>query len=840
MNPAVHKFGGVALANAEAIRHAVNIVAREERRGVAVVASAMEGVTDALLEICALAKRRDRAGVKKAIVTLRERHLEAASDLTSDATSAKVLVAAIARELDELSRLAQRAVTDPKRLTPAMTDRIVARGERLAARLFTAALTSSGVRAEYVEASRVVHANGRHGDAAPDFARTARAVDEEIVPRMKAGVVPVVPGFIGRGPKGDVVTLGRGGSDLTATLLARSLGNGASTVTLWKDVPGVLTADPRVVPDARLIDRVHVREAAELAYYGAKVLHPRALLGLGEKTRLFIRPLADPDARGTEISTVRDRAAEKKHPVRAVTTIGDQAIVTISGDGMVGVPGIAARAFAALQSVGISVALISQASSEHSICLAVPDKVAREAEEALRDAFAQQLERGEVEGIDVRQRTAILAVVGLGMAGTIGVAARLFEAIAGAKASVIAIAQGASELNISVVIDAKSAARVQRAVHDAFQLSKIGGGTATVSNKADVVILGFGRIGRELAAQLAKVKEAQGPHGARVVAVIDSAGYVFDPRGISARRLASLSGGKESGRSLADLRGGIRASAHEALADVAQHALSRPILVDVTAGDTGDILETALRAGMDIVLANKKPLATSDVKRGLARSAAARGRRLLHEATVGAGLPIIDTIKKLQESGDEILRIEGCPSGTLGYLFGELGRGTSFSSALRNAMNVGYTEPDPREDLSGMDVARKALILGRLLGFEGDLDAVEVESLVPPEFRSVTVGDFVARLEEMDAAWRERVENARAAESVLRYRATVSPTSVHVGLVGVSLGSSFATLTGTDNQFAITTARYRSNPIVITGPGAGVAVTAAGVLNDVLKLAGSR
>jgi aspartokinase/homoserine dehydrogenase 1 len=839
MNPAVHKFGGVALANARAIRHAVDIV-KGQRRGAVVVASAMGGVTDALFEICTFAQRRDRARVKKAVAALRERHIEVANDLTSDAKTPNVLVAAIEREIDELARLAQRVAAEPKRLTPAMTDRIVARGERLAARLFTAALIDNGVSAEYVDATRVIHANGKHGDAAPDFDRTARGVKEEIVPRMEAGVVPVVPGFIGRGPKGDVVTLGRGGSDLTATLLARSLGNGASTVTLWKDVPGVLTADPRVVPDARLIARVHVREAAELAYYGAKVLHPRALLGLGEKTRLFIRPLADPDAPGTEISTVRDRAAEKKHPVRAVTTIGSQAIVTISGDGMVGVPGIAARAFTALQTVGISVALISQASSEHSICLAVPNDVAGDAEAALRDAFAEQLERGEVEGIDVRQGTAILAIVGLGMAGTIGVAARLFEAIAGAKASVIAIAQGASELNISVVIDQKSAARVQRAVHDAFRLSKIGGGAATVSNKADVVILGFGRIGRELAAQLATTKEAQGPHGARVVAVIDSSGYVFDPRGIAPRRLGSLASGKESGSSLADLRGGIRASGQEALADVAQHALSRPILVDVTAGDTGDILETALHAGMDIVLANKRPLASSDAKRGLARSAAKRGRRLLHEATVGAGLPIIDTIKKLQESGDEILRIEGCPSGTLGYLFGELGRGTSFSSALRSAMKVGYTEPDPREDLSGMDVARKALILGRLLGFEGDLDAVEVESLVPPGFRDVSVDDFVARLEEMDASWSERVEKARAAESVLRYRATVSAASVHVGLVGVTLGSSFATLTGTDNQFAITTARYRTNPIVITGPGAGVAVTAAGVLNDVLKLAGSR
>ena len=329
----------------------------------------------------------------------------------------------------------------------------------------------------------------------------------------------------------------------------------------------------------------------------------------------------------------------------------------------------------------------------------------------------------------------------------------------------------------------------------------------------------------------------------RVVAVIDSSGYVFDPRGVSLRRLASLAGSKQSGIALADARGGVRAGAKEALAEVARHALSRPILVDATAGDTSAMLETALGAGMDIVLANKKPLASPRGSKrggGLARSAASRGRRLLHEATVGAGLPIIDTIRKLQESGDEVLSIEGCPSGTLGYLFGELGRGTLFSTALRAAMAAGYTEPDPREDLSGMDVARKALILGRLLGFEGELESVQVESLVPETFRDVPAADFIARLEEMDPVWRERLEQARAANTVLRYRATVSPTSVHVGLVGVDVGSSFASLTGTDNQFAITTTRYRSNPIVITGPGAGVAVTAAGVLNDVLKLAGSR
>jgi len=353
--------------------------------------------------------------------------------------------------------------------------------------------------------------------------------------------------------------------------------------------------------------------------------------------------------------------------------------------------------------------------------------------------------------------------------------------------------------------------------------------------RADVVILGYGRIGRELARQL---DGATGRIGVRVAAVIDRSGFVLDPDGLTGPRLETLADSKASGISLADAPSGVRATASEALASIRHLGLSRPILVDLTASDTTPELEEAIAAGMDIVLANKRPLADRrDTTCGLARHAAAHGRRVLHEATVGAGLPLLDTISKLQESGDEVLAIEGCPSGTLGYLFGQIGRGTPFSTALRAAMALGYTEPDPRDDLSGMDVARKALILAQLLGYEGTLGEVEVESLVPEELRSVTAAEFLARIEELDSVWRDRVAEAHASGRVLRYRATVTAESVRVGLVAVDLSSSFATLTGTDNQFAITTTRYMANPIVITGPGAGVAVTAAGVLNDVLKLA---
>jgi homoserine O-acetyltransferase len=353
--------------------------------------------------------------------------------------------------------------------------------------------------------------------------------------------------------------------------------------------------------------------------------------------------------------------------------------------------------------------------------------------------------------------------------------------------------------------------------------------------RADVVILGYGRIGRELARQLDDAAERS---GVRVAAVIDRSGFVFERDGLRGPRLETLARSKESGISLADAPAGVGATASDALSSIRRLGLSRPILVDLTASDTTPELEEAIAAGMDLVLANKRPLAdVRDASRGLARHAAAHGRRVLHEATVGAGLPLLDTISKLQESGDEVLAIEGCPSGTLGYLFGEIGRGIAFSTALRAAMTLGYTESDPRDDLSGKDVARKALILAQLLGYEGTLDEVEVESLVPEELRTVSVAEFLARIEELDPVWRQRVAEVRSSGRVLLYRATVTAVSVRVGLVAVGALRSFAALTGTDNQFAITTTRCMANPIVISGPGAGVAVTAAGVLNDVLKLA---
>ena len=831
--PHIHKFGGASLADAAGVRRAVEIVLTHRPGPQVVVVSAMGGVTDALLEAARRATRGETSQVRAAAETLRAQHTRAARALVPAGGRLDALLARIDAAVDELKPLGG-GLGILRELTARTIDYLVARGERLSALVFAAALEAAGCLVAYVDATDVIQTDGTFGNASPDLRRTERAARRVLRPLLARDTVPVVPGFLGAAPDGQVATLGRGGSDLTATLLARVLG--AREVSLWKDVPGLLTADPRIVPDARVVPQVHVREAAELAYYGAKVLHPRALIPvLKRPVAIRIRPFADPTSLGTEIS--RRRTLEQ-YPVKALSAIPGQALLTVTGSGMLGVPGIAARTFAAVHHEGISVSLISQASSEHSICFSVPAESAQRARKSLEQTFQREIERQEIDGVELRSGLATLVVVGLGMAGTPGIAARVFSALAEAGINVIATAQGSSELNLSLVVDGRDAARAQRAVHAAFQLSKIGGGAVAQPERTDIVLLGFGQIGRALASMIAKVKRKG--LTLRIVGLIDRSGLVFDARGLSPRRLAGLAAAKAKRAPLSKAAGGRRASAGEAVAFVARHALANPILVDLTADDTTETLKAALAAGMHVVLANKRPVAADRrTYEALLAAAQARGRRVLLEATVGAGLPIIDTYQKLVESGDRVLKIEGCPSGTLGYLFGEMGRGAPFSAALRGAIAKGYPEPDPRDDLSGMDVARKALILGRLLGFSGELSDIAVESLVPDDAERLSVDDFLGSLERFDAAWAKRVAAAHARRGVVRYRAIVTRRRIRVGLVVVDASSPMASLNGTDNQFIFTTMRYRKNPLVITGPGAGPAVTAGGILNDVLQLAGA-
>jgi aspartokinase/homoserine dehydrogenase 1 len=826
----VHKFGGASLADSTAVRHAVAILQGRPGPRVVVV-SAMAGVTDLLLETAERARAGDVKAAHQAAAILRERHHAAAKALVPQAAARAELLAFVDAQIDELETLA-KGLSILRELTPRTSDFLVARGERLSARLVTAALIASGVKTRYVDAAEVVKTDSNFGNASPDLDRTDAALRKALKPLVAQGVTPIVTGFIGSAPDGEVTTLGRGGSDLTAALVGRAMG--AVRVNLWKDVPGLLTSDPRVVPDARVLTQLNVREAAELAYYGAKVLHPRALIPIiGRKVPLLVRPFGDPASEGTEVS---ERETGLEVPVKALSGAPGQALITVEGNGMLGVPGVAARTFAALMRENISVSLITQASSEHSICFCVPAPSAERARLCLSEAFRDEITHHEIDGVNVRGGVATIAVVGLGMAGTPGVARRVFSALADAGINVIAIAQGSSELNISAVVDEAQLSQAQRAIHTAFQLGKVGGGSAAPRDRLDVFLLGFGRIGRSFA-ELVGELPANGPK-VRIVGVADRSGVVFDPAGLSAHRTLTIAREKAKGHTLRSMDGGAPWNAEFAVKSAARHALSHPVLVDLTADETTPVIRNALTHGMDVVLANKKPLAAGTREsEELFTLAAQHGRRLRHEATVGAGLPVMDTFAKLVETGDQVVSIEGCLSGTLGYLLSELERWKKFSQVLGAAIDAGYTEPDPRDDLSGTDVARKALILGRLMGFKGEPASVVTESLVPETARGLPLKQFLARLSSWDDHFAQKVRVAQQKGQVLRYIATVTPKRLRVGLQAVSADSPFAGLKGTDNQIVFTTTRYREHPLVIRGPGAGPVVTAAGVLNDVLALA---
>jgi len=822
----VWKFGGASVADAAAIRRVAGLVCAH-RGPLVVVVSALGGVTDLLLDGALRSARGDAAAGAAAAAEILKRHRALILGLVRSARERRRLLNVVevaAREYEDLTR----ALTALRSVPALVSDRLVSRGERLASSLVGAVIAESGRRTRWVDATAFVSTDARHGSATPDLEGTRLRARRVLAPLLKRGLVPIVPGFIGEGPDGLLTTLGRGGSDLTATLLGRCLG--ARRVVLWKDVPGILTADPRTVPDARLIPQLHHREAAEVAYYGAKVLHPRALIPLSEgRVVLDVRSFLDPTRPGTEVSSRRTLAG---YPVKALATIGGQALVTVSGKGMLGVPGIAARAFGAVHHEGISVSTIFQSSSESSIGFTLAGGEAHRAVVAIKRAFREELHAGLIDTVAAREGLAVIAVVGEGMAGTPGIASRVFKALAEGSVNVIAVAQGSSERNISFVVEQSQASEAARRIHEAFQLSKIGGGRSPEEPRRDVVLLGFGRVGRALADQLA----VQNGHGRlRVVGLVDRSGYVFDPKGLSRRRLLRLAEGKDHGRLLSAL-GGRRADARAALADIGAHAVSRPVLVDVTAEETGDLLLAALGRGFDLVLANKKPLAGSAESHARLLEAAAQAKRLvLFEATVGAGLPILDTHRKLVESGDVVRRIEGCVSGTLGFVLSAVSQGRAFSAAVREAVECGYAEPDPREDLSGRDAARKGLILARLLGYRGA--SPEPEGLVPAALRRVPLSVFLVKLERLDEAWRVRVARAAARGRGLRYVVTATRGSVAARLLAVPATSPIGALTGTRNLISFTSRRYSSEPLVITGPGAGADVTAAGLLNDIQFLA---
>jgi bifunctional aspartokinase / homoserine dehydrogenase 1 len=783
----VHKFGGTSVADAERIR-AVATLVKQQSDQIAVVVSAFAGVTNALFACCDKASRRDDAW-RDDLSAIVLRHHE-----VCEALGVPHVKGAIDRDARDLADIL-RALAILGKHPEALDEVVAGHGE-----VWSAQVIAAHLGCDWLDARKVLVVHPAELGPSVDWEESQRRLNEQ---RVSSPVV--ITGYVASLPDGTATTLKRNGSDYSASIFGALFD--AREIVIWTDVDGVLSADPRRVPEAQVLDEMSYEEAMELAYFGAKVVHPRTMQPAVErKIPIWIKNTFRPQVKGTVIHVPRSAGAASP-AVKGFTTIDGIALLNLEGTGMVGVPGIAERLFGSLRNVGVSVVVISQASSEHSICIAVPDAQAELAQATIEKAFLVERTQGQVSGVSVERECSILAAVGDAMSERPGVAARFFGALGDVGVNVRAVAQGSSERNITAVINGRDSTRALRAVHARFMLSD-----TTIS----VGVVGPGLIGKALLAQLDAQREELKRRfrvDLRVRAIANSKTMTLD--------------GKEEAVDLERFGSHVRA----------EH-LPHAVIVDCSASDEVPNFYAAwLKRGIHVVTPNKKAASGPIARWNAIREAASAGHaRYMGEATVGAGLPVITTLKDLIHTGDQVRAVEGVLSGTLSWMFNTLTSETSFSSLLREAKRLGYTEPDPREDLSGLDFARKLVVLAREMGRDVSLEDVVVEDLAP----GAPFGAPLEKLIEALAPVDQRVRAMLSKDAALRYVGVIPEEGApRIELRKLPLTHPFARLTGTDNVIAFRTRRYDAQPLVVQGPGAGPEVTAGGVFADILRLAAS-
>ena len=830
--PRVFKFGGSSLGHAERFAHVVELVERERRYGaIAIVVSAFGDTTDDLLAAAASAGRKDLATALARVARLEGVALDVGRGVLAARNLSNVgddVATVVAREIAPLRPLLED-IARAGECSPATLDRVLAFGELLSSAVVASALRAAGVAAERVDARTWVVTDDRHGNATVDMDATRAAVAAKRAEWLgidEKTSLTVHTGFLGANPKGATTTLGRNGSDYTAALLASAIG--AGEVTIWTDVSGVMTADPTIVSEAYPVPHLSYREALELAGLGLRMLHPRTVLPLLEAgIPLRIRNTMLPDEPGTVVD--RDGSSDERRPT-CVASLDDMTLVDVEGTLRTSSARIASRMLAALAAAAVDVWFSTPATLGNGLAFVIRMGDVEAARRAIDEELADELKRGEISLLHVVGPVAVVTLVAEAMGRQANVAGRFFGAVGAVGINVRAASQGASSRAISCVVDAADTAGAVQAVHAAFNLA---------TEQVNVLLLGKGTVGGNLLDQIvAERRKLHERHDVdlRLVGIVDSRASVFDEASIDPR----------------EAREKLRASTDAVDIDALLDRLARlsvPVLVDCTAADdTHLIYEKALARGIHVVTANKKPLALPTAERDALFAHARHAHRAFrYETTVGASLPVIETLQNLVRTGDRVALVEGSLSGTLGYLSNELSRGVRLSVAVRTARERGYTEPHPRDDLSGTDAARKALILARELGMQLDLTDVLVEPFVPAElFAHDDVETFLAAVASYDDAFEKRVAGLRAEGQVLRYLATISPASekapavVRVGPLAVPQDHPAARLRGTEALVAFRTERYSDYPLVVQGAGAGGAVTAAGVLADVLTICRAR
>ncbi|HDL5738071.1 TPA: bifunctional aspartate kinase/homoserine dehydrogenase I, partial [Mannheimia haemolytica] len=809
----VLKFGGTSLANPERFMQAAEIIEKAHLADQAAgVLSAPAKITNHLVAIVdkAIAGESFQSNLSEATEIFH--NIINGLYATNNHFAKEALLALVEAELNQIQQVAAEAAQ-----TKSLSDKIAAtihcRGEKLSIAMMQAWFEAKGYEVTRIDPVEKLLAHGSYLESSVDIAESTKRVDAGSIPKKN---IVLMAGFTAGNEQGELVLLGRNGSDYSAACLAACLK--ADVCEIWTDVDGVYTCDPRLVPDAVCLETMSYQEAMELSYFGAKVIHPRTIGPLVPlNIPCLIKNTGNPDGKGTLID---GNVANDNLKVKGITNLDNVAMFNVSGSGMQGMVGMAARVFSTMSKAGISVILITQSSSEYSISFCVPAKSAEKALAALNTEFAQELSENLLDPIDIIKDLSIVSVVGDGMRTAKGIAARFFSALAQANISIVAIAQGSSERSISAVVPLNKAIEAVKATHKSLFNSK---------RVVDMFLVGVGGVGSELIEQVKQQKEflAKKDIEIRVCALANSDKMLLNENGLN------LDNWKE------DLEKAIQPSDFDVLLSFIKfHHVVNPVFVDCTSAQSvANLYARALKEGFHVVTPNKKANTSGyDYYLEMRENARQSQHKFLYETNVGAGLPVIENLQNLLAAGDEVEKFEGILSGSLSFIFGKLEEGLTLSQATLIAKEKGFTEPDPRDDLSGADVARKLLILVRETGLPLEFEDIEIEGVLPKGFsEGMSRDEFLQALPSLDEEFSKRVEAAKAEGKVLRYVGSITGDKCRVAIEAVDENHPLYKVKDGENALAFLTRYYNPIPLLLRGYGAGNSVTAAGIFADILR-----
>lgn len=809
----VLKFGGTSVANANNIGLVKNIVKNSTEK-TAVVVSAFGGVTDLLLKAAELASKHQE-DYKKAFLEIEERHLSTIKELIPVANQSKVL-SKVKSELNILETLLEGAFFIGE-ITPKLSDKIVSYGELLSSYIISEYFISQDLDAVYKDSRELLKTNANYGKAAiSSFEETNQLIEDFF--NNNSAQITVVGGFIASSIKGDSTTLGRGGSDYTAAIIAAAVN--ANNLEIWTDVSGMYTANPKLVKQAKAIVNISYQEAMELSHFGAKVLYPPTIQPvLSKGIPITIKNTFEPESKGT---TITKNLEPNDKTVRGISHIENISLISLEGSGMVGIPGISKRFFEVLSVAQISIVLITQASSEHSICVAIDANDVSLAEEVINNEFEYEISLKKIKPVLVENDLAIIALVGDHMKNHQGLSGKMFSTLGKNNVNIRVIAQGSSERNISAVIDKNDVKKALNSLHEKFFEEN--------TKQLNLFIMGVGNVGSKLLHQVKQQKKYLKENlklNIRVIGISNSRTMFFDEDGISLKNWETL------------LSSGEKANKEAFFNKVNKLNYRNSIFVDNTASAiVSNTYADYLSNSISVVTCNKIACSSEYTNYSKLKHLAQKyNAPFLFETNVGAGLPIIDTLKHLIASGDKILKIQAVLSGSLNFVFNNFNDKTTFHNVVKQAQEEGYTEPDPKIDLSGIDVARKILILARESGYNLDIEEIKNTSFLPAESLNTTNNeDFFTSLIKHEASFQDMYKAAAEKDSKLKYVAQFEDGKASVGLQHIPKGHDFYNLEGSDNIVLFFTERYPNQPMIIKGAGAGADVTASGIFADIIRI----